>query len=137
MTTKILVVESHHFVRQALRGWIEAKFPDCRVFEATTGEEAVELTQSQAPHAVVMDINLPGINGLQATAQIKAVAPTTKVIILTSYDGNQIYRTHAIANGASACLEKGMNLAEFETTLTDLLPPNGAPLHTPEPPLPS
>ncbi len=120
MSAKILIVDDHSYVRLALKSWLKAKFPHCNILEAASGEEAVRLNRKKAPQIVIIDIKLPGMNGLQATAQIKAATPATKVLILTSYD-DHLYRSHAIANGASACLSKGLNLAELERTLTGLL----------------
>ena len=60
MPTMILVVEDHDIVRQSLRLWLEAEFPQCRVMEATSGEQAIDVIQVEPPHLVVTNIRLPG-----------------------------------------------------------------------------
>ena len=56
------------------------------VAEAQTGEEAVSIAQDTAPQIVLMDINLPGINGIEATRRVLAARPATAVILLSTYD---------------------------------------------------
>src|SRR6185436_6788960 len=67
------------------------------VGEATSGEEARALVESLRPDLVLMDINLPGINGVDATRQITAAHPETVVILVSTYDVN------ALPRGASSC----------------------------------
>ena len=67
------------------------------VGEATSGEEALALVESLRPDLVLMDINLPGINGVDATRQITAAHPETVVILVSTYDVN------ALPRGASSC----------------------------------
>ncbi len=67
MPATILVVDDHEAVRWGLREWLEMAFPGCRVIEANSGEEAIVLTINESPRVVLMDINLPGMNGIEAT----------------------------------------------------------------------
>lgn len=81
----VLIVDDHSMVRQGVRAFLEAQ-PDLTVVaEAESGEEAVHLTQAHIPDVVLMDLMLPGINGIEATRQIKRISPRSQVIVLTSY----------------------------------------------------
>jgi YesN/AraC family two-component response regulator len=63
--TTILIVEDHDLMRQVLQEWITLTFPGYHVIEAANGEDAVAIVQVCSPHLIVMDIDLPGINGIQ------------------------------------------------------------------------
>ena len=67
MPATILIVEDHDNVRRALGDWLKIEFPRCHVIEANSGEEAIGLIQAQSPRLVVMDIRLPGMNGIETT----------------------------------------------------------------------
>lgn len=120
MTTKFLIVEAHSVLRRALRGWLETRFPGCHIVEATNGEEAVATAQAVSPHVVIMDISLPGMNGLDSMARIKAVEPATQVLVLTTFE-DEIYRAAAEAKGADAYVPKARMLTNLQPTLTTLL----------------
>ena len=81
----ILIVDDHSVVRQGVRAFLEAQ-PDLTIAgEAESGEQAIQLAQELIPDVVLMDLALPGIDGVEATRQIKRVSPRTQVIVLTSY----------------------------------------------------
>lgn len=98
---EVIIVDDHPVFRQGLRN-VLATHEDLRIVgEASDGEEAVQVAQELLPDVVVMDINLPILNGLQATRRLKDLCPAVNVIMLTAYDDEeQIY--HAIRAGASA-----------------------------------
>jgi DNA-binding NarL/FixJ family response regulator len=98
-------------------------FPGCRVIEANSGEEAIVLTINESPRVVVMDINLPGMNGIEATRQIKAALPSAQVVVLTVHEDSP-YRADAIADGASAYVPKRVMRTELMPALTTLLVEN-------------
>ena len=81
----VLIVDDHSMVRQGIRAFLEAQSDVAVVGEAESGEEAVRLAQAHVPDVVLMDLMLPGINGVEATRQIKRISPRTQVIVLTSY----------------------------------------------------
>ena len=120
MSATILIVEDHDAVRRALRDWLEVEFPQCRLIEATSGEEAMALVRSESPRLVVMDITLPGMSGIEATRQIKATSPSVQIVILTVHEGD-IYRADATAAGASAYVPKRTMQTELIPTLAALL----------------
>lgn len=110
MTDKInvMIVDDHPVFRQGLRNVLTVH-DDLRIVgEATDGPEAIERVQELLPDVVLMDINLPTLNGLQATRKLKMICPQVNVIMLTAYDDvEQIY--HAIRAGASAYYAKDVS----------------------------
>ena len=110
MTDKInvMIVDDHPVFRQGLRNVLTVH-DDLRIVgEATDGPEAIERVQELLPDVVLMDINLPTLNGLQATRKLKMLCPQVNVIMLTAYDDvEQIY--HAIRAGASAYYAKDVS----------------------------
>jgi DNA-binding NarL/FixJ family response regulator len=102
---RVMIVDDHPVFRQGLRNVLAAHGDLCIIGEATDGPEAIELTQELLPDVVLMDINLPTLNGLQATSKVKSLCPEVNVIMLTAYDDEeQVY--HAIRAGASAYYAK-------------------------------
>ncbi|MCA9930659.1 MAG: response regulator transcription factor, partial [Anaerolineales bacterium] len=91
--------------RFGLRALLEAQSDMVVVGEAEDGETAVTLTQSLQPDVVLMDINMPGINGIEATKQIADVLPETAVLIITMFDDDTVFT--AMQAGARGYLLKG------------------------------
>jgi len=92
MTLRILVVDDHAVVRRGVRALLESQ-PGWEVSaEASTGREAVELARQLQPDIVVMDLSLPGLNGLDATRQILKEAPRTEVLVLTMHHSEELAR---------------------------------------------
>ena len=103
--TTLLLADDHTVVRQGLRALLQAE-PDIQIAgEADTGRQAVQLAKSLKPDVVVMDIAMPGLNGLEATRQITREVPGTKVIILSSY-GEDEYVAQLTEAGATGYLLK-------------------------------
>ena len=102
---RILIIDDHPVVRTGLRGMLEGQ-PDLEVVgEAKDGEEAVELAERLSPNVVLMDLRMPGMNGVTATAQIKERRPDAHILVLTTYDSSaDILR--AIQAGATGYLLK-------------------------------
>ncbi len=105
---RVMVVDDHPVFRDGLRNVLSAA-PDLEVIgEAQDGEEAIQTAQALQPDVIVMDINIPKLNGLQATRHIKSANARINVIILTAYDDDeQVY--HAIRTGASAYFPKDVS----------------------------
>jgi NarL family two-component system response regulator LiaR len=81
----VLLVDDHSMVRIGLKAYFST-LPDIQVVaEAGSGEEAVQLATQYAPDVVLMDLLMPGMDGVEATRQVKKVSPRTQVIVLTSY----------------------------------------------------
>jgi two-component system, NarL family, response regulator LiaR len=89
---RVVVADDHKVVRAGIRELLSDE-PDIEVVgEARDGREAVELALAQLPHVVVMDINMPVLSGVEATRQIRAAAPSVRVLVLTAYqDDPYIY----------------------------------------------
>ena len=120
MTATILIVEDHDAVRKSLRDWLGVEFPQCRVIEAASGEEAIALIRTESPRLVVMDISLPGMSGIEATRQIKAALPSTQVVMLTIHE-DDAHRADATTAGASAYVPKRAMQTQLMPTLAALL----------------
>lgn len=101
----VLIVDDHPLFLQGLRRVLEQQEDIDVVGAATDGEEALELARRLTPDVVLLDINLPSMNGLQVARQLKAELPSIAVILLTAYhDENQVL--HAVRAGASAYYPK-------------------------------
>jgi DNA-binding NarL/FixJ family response regulator len=118
--SRILIVEDHEGIRNSLRQWLSTVFQDYVIRDASTGEDAVELCKEIKPDVVVMDIKLPGINGILATKQIKKMFPDTKVIMLTVYD-IPAFQAEATAAGASTFISKNNMYKELIPAIQSLM----------------
>jgi len=101
MTTTILIVDGYEIVRAALRTWLEVEFPSACVTEAAGSEEALPTIKFQPPNLVIIDILVPGTNGVRTTQQVRAVLPLVPIIVLTMYEDEE-YRTKVMKAGANA-----------------------------------
>ena len=101
----LMLVDDHPLFRQGLRRVLEAEKDMEVIIEVADGDEALRIAKQLSPDLVIMDINLPGMNGLQVTRELKAVMPDIAVIMLTAYhDDEQIF--HAVRAGAAAYFPK-------------------------------
>jgi NarL family two-component system response regulator LiaR len=81
----VMIVDDHEMVRRGASGYLEAQ-PDIEVVaEAESGEEAVRLALEHVPQVVLMDLVMPGMDGVEATRKVKDVSPRSQIIVLTSY----------------------------------------------------
>lgn len=102
---KLLIVDDHPVFRQGLRDVLETDSRVQVVGEAADGEIAIELAYQLNPDVILMDINLPTINGLQVTRKIRSQLPHINVVMITGYDdAEQVF--HALRSGASAYCPK-------------------------------
>ncbi len=112
MTTTILLVDDHKVVRQGVRALLDMQ-PDLSVVaEAKNGEEAVVQAREHAPDVVLMDLIMPGMDGVEATRQVKQVSPRSQVIVLTSYHQDE-HIFPAIRAGALSYLLKDVEPLEL------------------------
>ncbi|NJN95060.1 MAG: response regulator transcription factor [Anaerolineales bacterium] len=101
---RVLIADDHPRSRRGLRALLTT-WPGVKVVgEAADGQEAVHLVETQHPDVVLMDANMPVMDGLEATRQIKEQWPHTKIILLTVYNGR---RAEAFAAGIDVFLAKG------------------------------
>ena len=102
---RILLVDDHAMVRQGLRSVLDG-YPDIEVVgEAGNGEEAIEQVIKYKPDVVLMDINMPRLNGVEATAKIKSLYPDSFIIGLSVQTGGQVQQA-ILAAGAAMLLTK-------------------------------
>jgi DNA-binding NarL/FixJ family response regulator len=109
---RVLLADDHPVVRAGLTGMLAAE-PDLDVVgEAASGDEAVAMARALGPDVVLMDLRMPGGNGVTATARIRAECPGTRVMVLTTYDDDaDILR--AVEAGASGYLLKDLPRADL------------------------
>lgn len=108
---RVLIADDHPMFRKGLRGLLESVAGIEVVGEATDGEEAISLTEHLQPDVVLMDINMPGVNGIEATRRILHVNPSVGVLVLTMYeDDDSVFA--AMRAGARGYLLKGVDQAE-------------------------
>jgi NarL family two-component system response regulator LiaR len=81
----VLLVDDHAVVRQGLRAFFDTQADLMVVGEAASGQEGVDLASEHIPDVVLMDLVMPGMDGVEATRRIKRISPRTQVIVLTSY----------------------------------------------------
>jgi DNA-binding NarL/FixJ family response regulator len=112
----VLVVDDHVIVRHGLRGMLAAE-PDLDVVgEAGSGPEAVAMVGAHSPDVVLMDLRMPGGDGVAATTAITARHPGTRVVVLTTYDTDaDILR--AVEAGAAGYLLKDCSQAELTSAI--------------------
>lgn len=109
---RILLADDHAVVRQGTRELLEQQDDLEVVAEACDGREAVQLALQENPDVVVMDFSMPELNGIEATRQIKAVAPNIAVLVLTAYDSEQ-YIFAFLAAGAAGYLLKDVSVEQL------------------------
>ena len=105
MTVRVLIVDDQAPFRSAARMVVELTDGFEVLAEAETGEEAVEKTLSLEPDLVLMDVNLPGIDGLEATRRILVGASSIRVVVLSTYEASE-YGPRASEAGAIAFVSK-------------------------------
>ena len=124
---RVVIADDHALVRRGLRNLLEAH-GIAVVGEAQDGREAVERARAQQPDIVLMDLRMPGMNGLAATRLISAQLPAVKVVVLTaSEDDDDLF--DAVASGAQGYLLKNVEPEWFFALLEGVA--QGEPAFTP------
>ena len=85
----VMLVDDHALVRQGVRAFLDTQGDIAVVAEAKSGEEAVKLAAEHAPDVALMDLIMPGMDGVEATRSLTAQSPRTKVVMLTSYHDDE------------------------------------------------
>ena len=108
----IIIVDDHEVVRQGLRGYLET-LPEFNVLaEAASGEEALALVAEHVPDVVLMDLIMPGMDGVETTRRVRKISPRTQVVVLTSYH-EDIHIFPALKAGAVAYILKDMKMEKL------------------------
>ncbi|MFN8484630.1 MAG: response regulator transcription factor [Anaerolineae bacterium] len=110
--TSVVIVDDHAVVRQGIRAYLATQ-PDIEVVaEAASGEEAVQVVADAVPDVVLMDLIMPGMDGVEATRQITRISPRTQVIVLTSFH-DDVHIFPALKAGAQSYLLKDIGPAQL------------------------
>jgi two-component system, NarL family, response regulator LiaR len=112
MSITILLVDDHALVRSGVRAYLESQ-PELEVVaEAGSGEEAVQLSAEYVPDVVLMDLIMPGMDGVEATRRVRTASPRSQIVVLTSFhEDTNIFP--AIQAGAISYLLKDIGPAEL------------------------
>ena len=110
--TRVLIVDDHPLVRQGLRAVLDSAEDLIVVGEAVDGEEAVRLAAELAPDVVLMDLQLPGLHGVDATREILTDRPGTAILVLTMFEDDDMVFA-AVSAGALGYLLKGADGADI------------------------
>ena len=113
---RVLIADDHALIRAGLRALLQNVSVIHEVFEAGDGHEALEMAVLHRPEVILMDIAMPGMNGLQAMSHIRESNPRTRVIMLSMHASEE-YVGRALHGGASGYLDKTTTLAELQHAL--------------------
>jgi two-component system, NarL family, response regulator LiaR len=108
----IIIVDDHEVVRNGVRSYLDT-LPEFKVVgEGASGEEALRLVAEHIPDVVLMDLIMPGMDGVQTTREIKKISPRTQVVVLTSYH-DDIHIFPALKAGAISYILKDMKMEKL------------------------
>jgi NarL family two-component system response regulator LiaR len=108
----VMIVDDHEMVRNGAKGYLEAQPEIAVVAEAESGEQAVRLAREFIPDVVLMDLVMPGMDGVEATRKVKDLSPRTQIIILTSFHEDE-HIFPALQAGAISYLLKDVKAKEL------------------------
>ena len=118
--SRVLIVDDHAFVRRGVQSILNS-FPEWELCgEADNGNDAVRLSETLKPEVIIMDISMPGLNGIEAMRTIHKNHPETKVILLTLHENDELVRS-AFRAGARGYLLKVDAEKELVQALTEVL----------------
>lgn len=115
-TLTLVIVDDHELVRHGVRAFLDAQ-PDLLVVgEAATGKEALALAEELVPDVVLMDLLMPGMDGIETTRLLKRISPRTQVVVLTSHhDDGHVFP--ALRAGAISYVLKSIGSSELAATV--------------------
>jgi DNA-binding NarL/FixJ family response regulator len=130
---RVIVADDHRLILEGIRRALEKTDDFEIVGEANSGTQVLPLVRRLAPDLVLLDLRMPGLDGLVALEQIKREYPNVKVVILSATSDQSVIQT-ALARGASAYIIKSVNPPDLPATLRqamagDVFYAAGAPLH--------
>lgn len=108
----VMIVDDHEMVRQGAASYLEAQEDIHVIAEASSGEEALIMAKELVPDVVLMDLVMPGLDGVEATRHLKDYSPRTQIIILTSFHEDE-HIFPALQAGAISYLLKDVKAAEL------------------------
>lgn len=121
MSKKILIVDDHKIFRDALKSALESTTSNLKVTgTSSNGQEAIDFCLKNDVDLIVMDLNMPIVNGLEATKRIMRSNPDQKILVLTMQDGDEIIK-RSIELGAKGFLNKSASIEELITAINGIL----------------
>ncbi len=115
-TIRLMLVDDHEIVRTGLRSFLESQAGFEVIAEAGSGEQAIQLAPEEQPDVIIMDITMEGMDGLEATRQLKKVHPDCHVLALTIHQDKQ-YFFEMLASGATGYVTKQAAAEELITAI--------------------
>jgi NarL family two-component system response regulator LiaR len=112
----ILIVDDHEVVRNGIRSYLETIKDFEVVGEAESGEKAIKMVSELIPDIVLLDLIMPGMDGVETTRQIKKISPRTQVVVLTSYH-EDVHIFPALKAGAISYILKDMKMEKLADAL--------------------
>ena len=112
----LLIVDDHPLVRWGVRTFLETQADITVLGEASSGEEALRLAEELVPDVVLMDLVMPGMDGVETTRHLKQISPRTQIIVLTSYHEDE-HIFPAIRAGALSYVLKDISTVELADTV--------------------
>lgn len=109
---RVMLVDDHDMVRSGLEVMLETSDDLILVGEANTGQKAIDICGTAQPDVILMDLVMPGVDGIEATRQILAAHPGVKVVALTSFKENELVQA-ALEAGAISYLLKNVSIQEL------------------------
>ena len=120
MSLRILIVDDHPLMRAGIRTLLEKTCQPVDILEAVDGLDALELAAMSNPDIVLMDISMPGLNGVEAARRLTSIVPGCKVIMLSMHQDEQRV-VESIRAGAAGYLMKDVAVAEVATALDSVM----------------
>jgi DNA-binding NarL/FixJ family response regulator len=122
MPVRILLVDDHDVVRQGIRRFLETQ-PSIEICgEAENGRQAVDKTLELKPDIVVLDLTMPVMNGIEATREIRRLAPRSKIVVFSMHDFSQLAETVKQAGG-DAYVSKSAQIDKLYDAIVGVLRP--------------
>lgn len=116
----VLIIEDHDTLRISLSSWVKDLFPKLSIHNSRTGEDGLTLVDKIKPNILIVDIGLPGINGIEVTKLTKKFSPKTQVIVLTMLDGAN-YENESLDAGAFTFINKRDMYNKLPSVLESIL----------------
>ncbi|MCU0223983.1 MAG: response regulator transcription factor [Acidobacteria bacterium] len=113
---KVILADDHHLVRSGIRALLESITGVLVVAEAGDGREALELIERHRPDVALLDITMPGLNGLEVAARVRESSPRTRVVVLSMHAG-ETYVAQALRAGVAGYLLKDSAASDLQVAL--------------------
>ncbi len=115
-----MIVDGHVNLRKLVHEWLKDELPGCAFAEMCTAKEALTYCHRRSPNIIIMDMDMPGINGIDATSRLKSILPDTKVVILTVHENGR-HKEAALKAGATVFISKRRLYDDLVPVLSDMV----------------